>query len=580
DAMQIAPLEINVGNQARFECDTVDAPNVNFKWFKDGHPIKEGDKYRIISRFTASSLEILSPVKDDSGEYACKASNQHGSDECSASLSVTEKFPPAFLSKPDTQTVYVGKRALIQCVIAGSAPLNVVWLKDHQVLPSVPAHYQTSCEKNKHSLEILQLEAADQGLYVCRASNDVGMAECSMELRVIDKPNFVKPLGPVAAVVGAPLHLECQVDEDTGVTVTWTRDGRKVHQSPDCKLSFENKTVNLDILKTTLKDCGNYVCMVTNEAGSASCSTSVKVQEPPVFVKRLEATTIWKQGSAARLHCTVKGSPELHSTWFFNNSELPAGGRYTTSFKDGVATLEISDVVLSDCGNYNCEVLNESGCESCSTKVIVKEPPCFKKDVPSIEAVRGSVAVLEYEIAGSAPFDVTWKKNKKRLSTDKKYRIVSQGSVTSLEIHTFESTDSGEYECVVSNEVGSVTSKSSVKQKEPPIFSKRVESATAILGTAVKLQGVLKGSAPISVKWMKDSELLRDDDSSVTMSFANNVASISFSSPEIKHGGKYTCLAVNEAGQQKCEACTCSVTVIGWLQTGVHPYCCLKPGLC
>lgn len=94
--------------------------------------------------------------------------------------------------------------------------------------------------------------------------------------------------------------------------------------------------------------------------------------EPPVFVKRLEATTVWKQGSTARLQCTVKGSPELHSTWFFNNSELPAGGRVATSFKDGVATLEIRDVMLSDCGNYSCEVLNESGCESCSTKVIVK----------------------------------------------------------------------------------------------------------------------------------------------------------------------------------------------------------------
>lgn len=60
---------------------------------------------------------------------------------------------------------------------------------------------------------------------------------------------------------------------------------------------------------------------------------------------------------------------------------------------------------------------------------------------------------------------MTWKKNKKRLSTDKKYRIVSQGSLSSLEIHCFESADSGEYECVVSNVVGSVTSKSVAKQK-------------------------------------------------------------------------------------------------------------------
>lgn len=94
--------------------------------------------------------------------------------------------------------------------------------------------------------------------------------------------------------------------------------------------------------------------------------------EPPVFVKRLEAVTVWKQGSAARLQCAVKGSPELHTTWFFNDRELSAGDRYSISLKDDVATLEIQDVLLSDGGNYTCEVLNESGCESCSTKVTVK----------------------------------------------------------------------------------------------------------------------------------------------------------------------------------------------------------------
>lgn len=69
-----------------------------------------------------------------------------------------------------------------------------------------------------------------------------------------------------------------------------------------------------------------------------------------------------------------------------------------------------------------------------------------------------------------------------------------------------------------------------------------------------KLQGVVKGSAPISIKWMKDSKSLIDDDSSVTTTFENNIPSISFASVDLKHGGKYTCIAENEAGQQKCEA--------------------------
>lgn len=163
-------------------------------------------------------------------------------------------------------------------MIKGSEPLTVVWLKDNQTLPRVSEKYQSSCEQNSHTLEILQLQPTDGGVYVCRVSNSLGSVDSSTELYVIDKPKFIKGLVPVPAVLGAPLHLQCQVDMDSGVTVTWTKDGRKVHQSPDCQLFFEKKVVSLDILKTTLKDCGTYVCTVANEAGSASCSAEVKVQ--------------------------------------------------------------------------------------------------------------------------------------------------------------------------------------------------------------------------------------------------------------------------------------------------------------
>lgn len=87
---------------------------------------------------------------------------------------------------------------------------------------------------------------------------------------------------------------------------------------------------------------------------------------------RMEASTVWRQGSSARLQCTVKWLPELHTSWFFNNSKLIAGGRYVVGLKDDIATLEINEVTLSDSGNYTCGVFSESGCESCSTKVTVK----------------------------------------------------------------------------------------------------------------------------------------------------------------------------------------------------------------
>lgn len=191
---------------------------------------------------------------------------------------VLESLPPTFVSKSEPQTVFVGQETVVHYEITGSSPLKVLWLRDQQPLPESSTRYRISCERNKHTLEILQLKVTDGGLYKCTASNHVGSTEGTVEVRVVDKPNFVRPLGPVAAVVGAPLRLECEVDEDTGATVSWTRDGRKVHQSPDCKLSFEDRLVSLDILKTTLRDCGMYACMVTNPAGASSCSTEVKVQ--------------------------------------------------------------------------------------------------------------------------------------------------------------------------------------------------------------------------------------------------------------------------------------------------------------
>lgn len=89
---KVHPLEVNIGVNAKFECEIEDAPSVTFKWYKSGSEIRQSEKYRIISRGTISTLEIFNPGKVDMAEYSCKASNQHGSDSCAAILNVTGKL--------------------------------------------------------------------------------------------------------------------------------------------------------------------------------------------------------------------------------------------------------------------------------------------------------------------------------------------------------------------------------------------------------------------------------------------------------------------------------------------------------
>lgn len=82
-----------------------------------------------------------------------------------------------------------------------------------------------------------------------------------------------------------------------------------------------------------------------------------------------------------------------------------------------------------------------------------------------VEVVKGSTAQLECEVTGTAPFEVTWFKNKNPVSSDKKYSIVSKETVAYLEIKSFESADVGDYQCSISNDVGKITSKAVAKLK-------------------------------------------------------------------------------------------------------------------
>jgi len=184
---------------------------------------------------------------------------------------------PIFVSKPEPMTLYVGKQALFQCSVTGTSPMEVVWHKDNIAISS-EGSYLIKSEKNKYSLQITSLELSNQGVYLCKASNPLGTATFTTELRVVTKPSFVKTFEPVSAAVDEAVYLECQVDEDTGVSVIWTRDGRKVHQTMECKMSFEDKVAVFEIPKSKLKDSGIYICTATNEAGSSTCQAQVTVQ--------------------------------------------------------------------------------------------------------------------------------------------------------------------------------------------------------------------------------------------------------------------------------------------------------------
>lgn len=155
--------------------------------------------------------------------------------------------------------------------------IETIWQKDGSALSPSP-NCRIAEADNKYSLELSNLTIQDRGVYSCKASNKFGADICQAELTIIDKPHFIKELEAVQSAINKKIHLECQVDEDRKVTVTWSKDGQKLPAGKDYKIYFEDKIASLEIPLAKLKDSGTYMCTASNEAGSSSSSATVAVR--------------------------------------------------------------------------------------------------------------------------------------------------------------------------------------------------------------------------------------------------------------------------------------------------------------
>lgn len=68
-------------------------------------------------------------------------------------------------------------------------------------------------------------------------------------------------------------------------------------------------------------------------------------------------------------------------------------------------------------------------------------------------------------MAGSPPFQVTWSKEQKLLKDSRKYKIIKAGSSVTLHIIKLEVDDAGVYECQVSNNVGTESTRTAISLK-------------------------------------------------------------------------------------------------------------------
>uniref|UniRef100_A0A3Q3GSG6 Ig-like domain-containing protein n=1 Tax=Labrus bergylta TaxID=56723 RepID=A0A3Q3GSG6_9LABR len=545
-------ISVTQGDPARLECRFSGTKPLKSRWTKAGKELTSGQKYNIRGTDASSVLKIVKTEKSDSGDYTFEVSNKAALISVCCMLCIIDQIlKPSFTRELKETEGIRGSFVHLECLVSGSLPMTIEWFKDGEEICTDEKHKCTFFE-NVAFLEISCVDIKNSGFYTCMAKNKAGSAQSSGMLFVKEPPCILEKPESVNVLPGSKVQLNVLVSGTAPLKIKWFKNKKEILSSADCSVIKDNTSSTLELFFAKTSDSGDYICEIQNDVGSTSCQAALFVKEPPYFLEKPEGVSVVASGDAKVFECKLAGTPEISVRWFRDGAEIQQSVKHKISFYNSVATLEICEASENDNGKYICEACNEAGTESCSVELEVKEPPSFLKELMHLEVVKGSTAAFACKVAGSAPFKVTWFKDRKPIKSSQKYVIADSDNV-SLKIQDCKADDVGTYKCLVANEVGSCTGFAALSLKVPPTFHMKIENVSTIAGGAAIFCCMVEGSQPLSVQWQRDDNWIPEDPK-IERTFQNNEATLRIPVCEAPHMGKYTCHVVNEAGQDKCFA--------------------------
>ncbi|XP_076093735.1 hemicentin-1-like isoform X1 [Mytilus galloprovincialis] len=167
---------VTVAETVILSCSVGGDPLPDIYWTKNGRSIQLGNR---IQQLANGSLVIFDSTSSDAGDYKCVATNEAGSSEGVATLSVHE--PPMFKIEPTNTTVVEGGVMTMDCVAEGEPQPSVTWQRGWTEI--VPGGRIAILPNN--SLRIFTVQLSDTGIYRCKASNSLGKTLIEAALTVM-----------------------------------------------------------------------------------------------------------------------------------------------------------------------------------------------------------------------------------------------------------------------------------------------------------------------------------------------------------------------------------------------------------
>uniref|UniRef100_G3PBT0 Si:ch1073-83m3.1 n=1 Tax=Gasterosteus aculeatus aculeatus TaxID=481459 RepID=G3PBT0_GASAC len=323
-------------------------------------------------------LMISNTRKSDAAMYICVGTNMVGErDSETAQVTVFER--PTFLRRPINQVVLEEETVEFRCQVQGDPQPNIRWRKDDVDVPR--GRYEIKYDKDDYVLRVKKASINDEGAFTCVAENRVGKLEATATLTVRAAPQFViRPRDQIVSQ-GRTATFPCETKGNPLPAVFWQREGSQnllfpnQPQQPSSRFSV-SPSGDLTISSVQRADAGYYICQALTVAGSILAKAQLEVTDvltdrPPPIIRQGPSNQTLGVESVALLKCQASGDPIPSISWRKDGVSLL--GKDARMSLQGLGSLQIKNVKLSDSGIYTCVATSSSGETSWSAFLEVKE---------------------------------------------------------------------------------------------------------------------------------------------------------------------------------------------------------------
>ncbi len=275
--------------------------------------------------------------------------------------------PVSITAPPTDQAAPFGSNVTLSVAASGATPLNYSWLHAGSVIAGA----------TNSTLTITNLQTSSIGPYTVLVSNLVSEDSAQATVSLIYLPEITNQPASQCVRPGSDVTFTCAASSSAPVTYQWHVGSVVFPATTNTCLTLTN---------VQMSEAGNYVCVVSNEAGTVTSSNAIlTIQTAPSITTQPVSQTV-TAGATATLSVSATGTPAPVYQWLMNGAALG----------DESSSLAITNFQAANQGTYSVILSNDLGVVTSTPALLLLNGPC------RIDAFGSSNGAFSLETIGVA----------------------------------------------------------------------------------------------------------------------------------------------------------------------------------